>query len=71
MTTKEHLAAAKANLAPALRAVRRSPESSALLNVVDAGDKLEDTVRSQSAPAPKASPLKRTPLKRTPLGKAK
>lgn len=66
MTTKEHLAAAKANLAPALRSVRRSPESAALLNVIAATEKLAETVESAKAsPAPAASPIKRVALGRS------
>lgn len=69
MTTNEHLAAADANLAPALRVVKRSAESGALANVIPAVCKLEarvDELEKQSAQAPAP-----TPLKRVPLGKAK
>ena len=62
MTTNEHLAAARANLAPALRNVRRDPAVSALSNVIAAVDKLEDSVQALSKQAPKAAPLKRVPL---------
>jgi hypothetical protein len=55
MTTNEHLAAAKANLAPALKGARRSPECSALLNVISALDKLEDDVKALKAPKAKAA----------------
>jgi hypothetical protein len=53
MTTNEHLAAARANLAPALKSARRSPECNALVNVISALDKLEDAVKAL-AKAPKA-----------------
>lgn len=60
MTKAEHLAAARANLEPALRSVRPSPESQALTHVIEA------VAKSESAPAPAPAPLKRVPL-----GKAK
>ena len=65
MTKVEHLAAARANLAPALRSVRPSPESQALSHVIEAVGK------SESAPSAEASAPKASPLKRVPLGKAK
>lgn len=50
MTKAEHLAAARANLAPALRSVRPSPESLALEHVIKA---LEKEATPAKAPAKK------------------